>query len=92
MTPHAEKQVSNCERIIDFQTLSLILILLATELSREPEPEIRLRRLAFFLLIRCPPQLRLCITLPEAVILTLFFNPLWVFCFGIRKVLFKKQF
>lgn len=37
---------------------------------------IRLRRFAFFPLIRWPPQERLCLTLPAAVIFTLLLNPL----------------
>jgi hypothetical protein len=43
---------------------------------------IRLRRLAFFVLIRWLPQERLYLTLPEAVILNLLLSPLCVFCFG----------
>jgi len=48
---------------------------------------ILLRVLAFLPLIRCPPQERLRLTLPVAVILTLLLSPLWVFCFGIEHFL-----
>jgi hypothetical protein len=43
----------------------------------------RRRLLGLFPLIRCPPPVRLRLTLPAAVILILLLKPLWVFCFGI---------
>jgi len=54
------------------------------------EPAIFLLCLALLPLIRCPPPERLCLSLPEAVILTRFFNPLWVFCLGIRCIRKKR--
>jgi hypothetical protein len=61
----------------------LALIVRAEALVTMEELSILLLLLAFLPLIRCPPQERLYLTLPEAVILTLLVKPLWVFCFGI---------
>jgi len=62
---------------------SAILVVLVVVLFIMAELLTRLRRLAFLLLIRCPAPVRPRLTLPDAVILTLFFSPLWVFCLGI---------
>jgi hypothetical protein len=51
----------------------------------------RLRRLAFFPLIKWPAPERLALISPEEVILILFFSPLWVFCFGIELILLENQ-
>ena len=86
--PEAEKQA----HLIDYFLLiifrvfylpSWILTVLAVLPVKISEPPIRLRRLAFLPLIRWPPQERLRLSLPVAVILTLLVKPLWVFCFGI---------
>jgi hypothetical protein len=51
----------------------------------------RLRRLAFFPLIRWPVPARLCLTFPVAVTLSLLLRPLCDFCFGISADSFKNS-
>jgi hypothetical protein len=69
--------------IFDIYLQSFVLINLPGAPVTRVELPIRLRRLAFLVLIRWLPQDRFRLTLPEAVILTLLLKPLWVFCFGI---------
>ena len=59
------------------------LVVLATAPVMIELLPIRLRRLAFFVLIRWLPKLFLRFTFPVPVTLTLLDNPLWAFCFGI---------
>lgn len=68
------------------------MLFLAIAPVKKDEPAIFLLRLAFFPLIRWPPQERLYLTLPEAVILTLLLRPLCVFCFGISAITSKRLF
>jgi hypothetical protein len=72
--------------ILAFYLLSFVLTNLPDAPVTRVELPIRLRRLAFFVLIRWLPQDLLRFTLPEAVILTLLLKPLWVFCFGINLI------
>jgi len=81
----AEKQANqiNLNNLEQLYFPSLTLNVLASAVVKIAGDPIRRLLFAFLLLIRWPPQERLCLTLPLAVNLTLFFSPLWVFCFGI---------
>ena len=70
---------------------SATLLFLVVVLFMMVELLTRLRRLAFLLLIRCPAPVRPRLTLPDAVTLTLFFSPLWVFCLGIYCLSLKES-